>query len=89
MKKPRIVRRLVTGIYPVQHRAFSPVGSRAGLERHPVFHRPARFPTDKKSRPCTAAHSKGRRKQKKDRGYETGCGLFVCHTSGKSALWSG
>ena len=57
--KEQALRRLVIGIYPVQHSAFSPVGSPTGLERHPVFHRPAEFPTEQKSQHCTAVHPKG------------------------------
>ena len=60
-KKPPF-RRLVIGIYPVQHCAFSPVESPAGLEIHPVFHRPAVFPTEQKSQHCTTAHPKGHEK---------------------------
>ena len=48
----------------MQHCTFYPVGSRAVLERHPVFHRPALFPTAQKSQHCTAQHPKGQYNKK-------------------------
>ena len=75
--KKQALRRLVIGIYQVQHSAFSPVGSPTVLERHPVFHRPAEFPTEQKSQHCTAAHPKGHEIMEKPRQFLYCRGFFV------------
>ena len=75
MGENTVLRRLVIGIYPVQRCTFYPVGSRAVLERHPVFHRPALFPTAQKSQHCTAQHPKGQY-NKKNPGSFYAAGLF-------------
>ena len=87
--KKQALRRLVIGIYQVQHSAFSPVGSPTVLERHPVFHRPAVFPTEQKSQHCTAAHPKGHEDMKNPGSFYTVGAFLLTMLLVKLALWGG